>query len=179
MEKRGDSPALCMTAHLEITDTHIQDAITHAVQNVCRVLVHHEARLVERLSAEAVEASQAKIEVMGNVGFVGDIDGIVYLCMCEEFAAYAVGEILGMSPAEVQGEGPGVLKDAIGEVTNMTVGGFKNALCDLGFPCKLTLPTIVRGQKLKAGAIKGASRHVFRFECSGRPLIADIQLKHD
>lgn len=134
---------------------------------------------MERVPAALVETASPHIQVMGNVGFVGDIDGIVYLCMSDEFAAYAVGEILGLSPAEVQFEGPEVLKDAIGEVTNMTVGGFKNALCDVGFPCKLTLPTIVRGTALKAGAIKGATRYVFRFECSGRTLLTDIQLKTD
>ena len=167
-----------MPATQQITDTLIQDAIANAVQNVCRVLLHHEARCVERLANEAEgRAPLPSFQVMGNVGFVGEINGIVYLCMSDEFAVYAVGEILGMSPAEIEFEGPDVLKDAIGEVTNMTVGGFKNALCDVGFPCKLTLPTIVRGLDLKAGAIKGASRHIFRFECSGRPLVADIQIK--
>ena len=29
------------------------------------------------------------------------------------------------------------------------VGGFKNALCDAGFPCKLTIPSILR--RLKQG----------------------------
>jgi chemotaxis protein CheX len=164
-----------MAATQQITDTLIQDAITNAVQAVCRVLLHQEVRLLERLAV--TEGPQPHIQVMGNVGFVGDVDGIVYLCMSDEFATYAVGEILGMSAAEVEFSGPEILKDAIGEVTNMTVGGFKNALCDVGFPCKLTLPTIVRGTNLKAGAIKGAARHIFRFECAGRPLIADIQVK--
>lgn len=166
-----------MPATQQITDPLVQDAITNAVQNVCRVLLNKEARLVGRVSAEDIATAVPHIQVMGNVGFVGEIDGIVYLCMSDAYAAYAVGEILGMSPAEVEFEGPEVLKDAIGEVTNMTVGGFKNALCDVGFPCKLTLPTIVRGQNLKAGAIKGAARHIFRFECSGHPFLADIQVK--
>lgn len=170
-----------MTASQPITDAIVQDAITNAVQNVCRTLVKQEVRLVGRTPTppEGTDPAPAPlvIQVMGNVGFVGDINGIVYLCMSDDFAAYAVGEILGMTPNEVLFEGPEVIKDAIGEVTNMTVGGFKNALCDLGFPCKLTLPTIVRGANLKAGAIKGASRHIFRFECSGRPFLADIQLK--
>jgi len=165
-----------MTAQ-HITDAIVQDAITNAVQNVCRVLIKQEAKLVGRVTADTPDPAPLHIQVMGNVGFVGDVNGIVYLCMGDEFAAYAVGEILGMSAAEVLFEGPEVIKDAIGEVTNMTVGGFKNALCDIGFPCKLTLPTIVRGTNLKAGAIKGASRHIFRFECSGRPFLADIQLK--
>ena len=160
-----------------ITDAHIHDAIQHAVQNVCRLLLRQDARLVERLAVDDGGGVPGPIQVMGNVGFVGGINGLVYLCMGDEFAEYAVGEILGLSPAEVAFEGPEVLKDAIGEVTNMTVGGFKNALCNLGHPCRLTLPTIVRGHALKVGAIKGAARHVFHFECNGRPLVADIQIR--
>ncbi len=72
-----------------------------------------------------------------------------------------------------------MVKDVVGEITNMIVGGFKNALCDLGFPCKLTLPTIVRGDRLAIATLKSATRHIFRFDCSGHRLIADIQLKGD
>jgi hypothetical protein len=37
----------------------------------------------------------------------------------------------------------------------------------------------VRGQALKVGAIKGAARQVFRFECRGHPLVADIQIRRE
>jgi len=61
----------------------------------------------------------------------------------------------------------------------MVVGGFKNTLCDLGFPCKLTLPAIVRGHKLSIAAIKAATRHVFQFDYLGHRLVADVQIKLD
>jgi chemotaxis protein CheX len=82
-----------------------------------------------------------------------------------------------MSPAEVEMNGYEVIKDAIGEITNMTAGGFKNRLCDIGFPCKLTLPTIVRGKDLSVDGFKGTERHIFQFECAGHILLADIQFK--
>ena len=95
---------------------------------------------------------------MVAVGFGGDLNGLVSLCMSDEWAEDAVGEIRGTSPAEVASERPEVRKVAIGEVTHRTVVGFKNALCQLGYPGKLTRPTIGRGQRLKFGAIKGAAR---------------------
>lgn len=115
------------------------------------------------------------IEVRGTVEFVGDINGQAERCRGVAGTEDAVGEILGMSTAEVVWAGPTVLQDAIREVTNRTVGGCKNALSNLGFPCTLTLPTIVRGDAGKVGAIKGAARSVCRFECSGHSLVADIQ----
>jgi len=71
------------------------------------------------------------------------------------------------------------LKDVVGEITNMTVGGFKNALCDTGFPCKLTLPTIVRGDHLAVSGLKNTERHIFHFDCAGHRLVADIQMRQE
>jgi chemotaxis protein CheX len=159
-----------------ITDTVIQDSILRAVQSVSRTMLQWDVTLRQ----SATEPNPATTyQLIGNVGFAGVANGIVYLCMSEDFAAHATGKMLGMSPGEVAMNGPEIVKDALGEITNMTVGGFKNQLCDIGFPCMLTLPTILRGVNLHVAAIKAANRHVFEFECQGHKLVADIQLKTD
>ena len=43
----------------------------------------------------------------------------------------------------------------------------------------LTLPTIVRGDNLAVSGLKGSTRHIFHFDCSGHRLTADIQLKQE
>ncbi len=166
-----------MPATQPFTDALIQDSIAKAVQNVARTLLHHDAELVAQVPAAETASPPLTFQVIGNVGFAGEANGIVYLCMSDDFARFAVGTVLGFTPAEVDFHGPEVMKDAIGEITNMTVGGFKNALCDLGFPCKLTLPTIVQGRNLTVAALKGTTRHLFRFTCASHLLVADIQLK--
>jgi chemotaxis protein CheX len=166
-----------MTATHPITEQVIQNSITKAVQNLCATMLRHDGVFEKRITADSPEAHALRGQIIGNVGFVGETNGVVYLCLSEDFALFAATTILGMSRAEVEFEGDGVLKDVIGEVTNMTVGGFKNQLCDLGFPCKLTLPTIVRGQHLAVAAIKSATRHLFLFNCSGHRLVADIQIR--
>lgn len=168
-----------MAAAQQITDTLIQESIANAMQNVCRTLLRQDAPFVDRVSTAEFEASPLSFQLIGNVGFAGEANGMVYLCMSDDFAVYAVGTILGMSAAEVRFSGHEVVKDAIGEVTNMTVGGFKNALCDIGFPCKLTLPTIVTGSNLTVASLRGTTRHIFRFTCATHVLVADIQLKSD
>jgi len=163
-----------MTVTSPITEAVIQDAIVKAVQNVCKTMMRQDAIV----RPAVVDASLlGTCELMGNVGFVGAASGVVYLCLTNDFASYATGEILGMSPGEVEMNGYEVVKDAIGEITNMTAGGFKNRLCDIGFACKLTLPTIVRGKDLSVAALKGTTRHIFEFDCAGHRLTADIQLK--
>lgn len=157
-----------------ITDQLVQESLVQAVRNVSQTMLRRETVFTGR-TAEI--APVGAYEIIGNVGFAGEANGIVYLCFTEKFALHAAGLLLGMSPGEVEMHGPDVVKDAIGEITNMTAGGFKNQLCDIGFPCKLTLPTIVRGKNLAVAAIKSAHRHAFGLNCDGHHFVADIQLR--
>jgi chemotaxis protein CheX len=166
-----------MATAQSISDTLVQESIVRAVKNVCATMLKHEASFVEKSVEAAYAGFKDKPHVFGSVGFLGHIDGIVYLCIPDDFAHHAAARVLGMSPAEVEMSGYATVKDVVGEITNMTVGGFKNALCNVGFPCKLTLPTIVRGDNLAVSSLKGAERHTFHFDCNGHRLIADIQLK--
>lgn len=159
----------------QITDELIQQCIIKAVQSVFRTMLHRQATLTQRLDASTPGLKSAQI--LGSVGFIGAADGLIYLCLSESFAKILSGSMMGMTAAEIENGGPEVVQDALGEITNMTVGGFKNTLCDLGYPCKLTLPAIVRGDNLSIAAVKEATRHIFHFDCEGHELIADIQIK--
>jgi chemotaxis protein CheX len=162
-----------------ITDTHIQDFIIQAIKSVCTTMMHVPVGFVKKASCDDYEAIPGQSYVIGSVGFNGEINGIVNLCIPNSFAYTVSANILGMTHAEVVESGDEVVRDVVGEITNMTVGGFKNALCDIGFPCRLTLPTVVRGDGLKIASLSGIERHVFQFDCAGHRLIADIQLKHN
>lgn len=159
------------------SDGRIHHAIRPAVQDVFQVLLRQDVRWVARLPVVGVDPGWGWIEVRGTVEFVGDINGQADRCPGVAGTQDAVGEILGMSTAEVVWAGPTVLQDAIREVTNRTVGECKNALRHPASACKLTLPTIVRSDGPKVGAIKGAARSVVRFECSGHPLVAAIEIR--
>jgi chemotaxis protein CheX len=160
-----------------IPDTLVQDSIIRAVKNVCAKMLKRDADFVEKGIEGTQNAFKEKPHVFGSVGFVGKIDGIVYLCIPDDFALDAAARLLGMSMAEVEMSGDGTLKDVIGEITNMTVGGFKNGLCDAGYPCKLTIPSILRGSNFSIEPISSATRHTFNFDSGGHKLVADILLK--
>jgi len=168
-----------MAVVLPISDTHIQDFIIQAIKSVCTTMIKTPAGFVEKTSQADYQGLPPHVYVIGSVGFNGDINGIVNLCIPDTFAQIASGRILGMTPEEVTEGGDEVVRDVIGEITNMTVGGFKNALCDLGFPCRLTLPTVVRGDGLRIASLSGIERHIFQFDCDGHRLVADIQMKNN
>lgn len=160
-----------------ITDALIQECMVRAVDTVFKTMAGHEVRFIAHATNVDPYTGTPIAQIIGNVGFGGKINGLVYLCMPEEYARVAAGKILGMDQAELLSSGPEVVTDAIGEVTNMTVGNFKNALADHGYPCKLTVPTIVRGKGLSVNGIRGTLRHIYHFECMGSRISADLHMQ--
>jgi chemotaxis protein CheX len=164
-----------MNPSAPITDDLIHASIVSAVQNVCSTMLKFDASFLEKTPEPNNESFRGKQHVFGCVGFVGKIDGVVHLCITNDFAVHAASTLLGLSMAEALAD-EGTVKDVVGEITNMTVGSFKNALCDKGYTCKLTLPTIVKGQNLAVATVKSSSRHIFHFDTIGHRLVADIQI---
>ena len=149
-------------------------ALAQAVKKVSQTMLNRDVTLV---SQHRTPLANAKYEIIDTVGFAGDIAGSVSLCLHERFAFHAIGLMLGMTQREIELGGPDAIKDAIGELTNMTAGTFKNQLGDIGFPCQLSLPSIMRGKNLAIQGSKATHCHVFEFKCDDHTLVADIRLK--
>jgi chemotaxis protein CheX len=169
----------------EITETLIHDYIKRAVSDVFRTMLGAEASLVKGTEQAGDEPwpplhaarEGAKPHVVGTVGFIGDVNGLIYLYLDLAFARKCTRHLLGMTEAELDEAGDEVINDAIAELTNMTVGGFKNSICDAGYPCKLTIPSILRGTSFCIEPISSATRHIYHFDCSGHRIVADILMK--
>jgi chemotaxis protein CheX len=170
----------------EISEALIRDNINRAVCDVFKTMLHRTAKLDQATASNGAtdvppvlqEGNfSLKTQVVGTVGFLGDINGLIYLYFEEGFAKECTGHLLGMSMDEVTEAGDEVINDAIGEVTNMTVGSFKNGLSDQGYPCKLTIPSILRGSNFSIEPISDSLRFIYSFETEGQRLIADIILK--
>ena len=170
----------------EISEPLIRDNINRAVCDVFKTMLHRTASLgaayvsggadPHPVGAHGDELS-AHPQVVGTVGFLGDINGLIYLYFDGAFAKGCTGHLLGMSDSEVDEAGDEVINDAIGEITNMTVGSFKNGLSDQGYPCKLTIPSILRGRNFCVEPISDSQRFIYVFETEGQRLVADILLK--
>ena len=172
-----------MPAAAEINEPLIREYITRAVSDVFKTMLGRVPAFIGSVpqpngSAVPVVPNQDRqLYVVGTVGFIGEVNGLIYLYLEEPFARLCTCQLLGMSEAELEAAGDEVINDAIGELTNMTVGGFKNGLCDAGYPCKLTIPSILRGSNFSIEPISSATRHTFNFDSGGHKLVADILLK--
>jgi chemotaxis protein CheX len=167
-----------MPAIQDIPETVVQDTVTKAVQEVFSTMMGRPAVPAAALRGtppDSVELEQP--HVVGTVGFIGVINGLIYLYLSVPFAQECAGHLLGMSPAELAEAGDEVVNDAIGEITNMTVGTFKNQLSDRGFPCRLTIPSILRGSRFSIEPISSATRRIYRFDIGGHTLTADLLMQ--
>jgi len=170
-----------MPATEQISEALIRENITRAVGHVFKTMIGREAVLIPASPANAEQwplrsarPEDARPHVVGTVGFLGDVNGLIYLYMDLDFARLCTCHLLGMTPAELTVAGDATINDAIGELTNMTVGSFKNALSDSGYACKLTLPSILRGTNFTIEPIGSAARYVHHFDCAGHRTVADI-----
>jgi chemotaxis protein CheX len=174
-----------MPALKEISEPLIRENITRAIADVFKTMLGRTVDLCPNTEQGNVSwppiPSQSGGEpipqVVGTVGFIGDVNGLIYFYLPVAFARLCTGHLLGMSEAELVASGDEVINDAIGELTNMSVGSFKNGLCDAGYPCKLTIPSILRGSNFCVEPISSAERYIYRFKCGDHRVVTDILLK--
>jgi chemotaxis protein CheX len=168
-----------MSESAPLSAESIDAMVVKAMRHVFQTMVNQDASLVEKSAAYVAPADFAADQILGTVGFVGDLNGLIYIRLDAHFARATAGRVLGMSGSEIAEGGNDLLKDTIGELTNMMVGTFKNGFCDLGYPCKLTLPTIIFGHHPAIPLAKGTIRTIYRFDVAGHAFFVDLQLKLD
>ena len=157
----------------------LEDLLVRAIGNVFNTMLQKPVTFKARYDRnQAGESPFYKLGtrdpmVVGTIGFVGEANGVVYIYMHQATASEVASIMTGMDREELAGEWD-IVKDVIGEIANMTIGNFKNHLCDLGFNCRITLPTVLRGSKMEVDSLQSAKRETFHFEFQGQPLVIDL-----
>lgn len=113
-------------------------------------------------------------EIVSSVGFIGQTTGAIYLYARVSLARLLTARMLGLEAADVESE---MINDALGELSNMVVGAVKSQLCDRGLACTLTIPSIVRGQKLSVEKPSQVATRVIGFAHGEQHFLAEIFVK--
>ncbi|MDQ8183377.1 chemotaxis protein CheX [Pelagicoccus sp. SDUM812005] len=137
--------------------------------------VGHEAYSGKQAFSPQIDPAKDNSKRMfaSSVGFAGEINGVCYLFMTENFAYGAGAKITGLDREDLDDD---VVRDVCGELTNMFAGTFKNKLADLGLPSTLTLPTVVQGKRMAISTGGTAEQYRFTFEVAGLNIYADLLL---
>ena len=118
--------------------------VNQTVQQVFQTMVSLEA--VHGAGSTNAPRSTEFTGMSGSVGMSGKVNGIVYTTFSEQTARHVAEKILGCEVGEAE------VIDAVGELTNVVSGNLKSRLCDLGFNCTLSIPSVVRGESIRVSA---------------------------
>jgi chemotaxis protein CheX len=86
------------------------------------------------------------VGVTGSIGLSGNVNGMVYTAFSYDLAKCVAEKILGGSASDQD------ISDVVAELTNMITGNLKSQLCDSGFNCSLSIPSVVRGDDIQVSA---------------------------
>ncbi len=170
-----------------ISDQELEALAVNSVSSVFNTMLESEAHLREtiKIDEEALEKgvnlpiNTSQILLAGTVGFIGGLTGIIYIFMDLPLAMKTTCKLLGLEADEVEEEGHETVNDAIGELTNMIVGTFKNDLSNKGYECRMTIPSILRGSNYTIEPAEAALRRIFKFDCEGSSFVLDILIKEE
>ena len=180
-----NSPEIIST--LPFTEKEIENMAVTAVVKVFETMLSLDADYQdtqcytscrnEHREAEAVPIDSNGPIIASAVGFVGTVNGVLYLYFTESLAKELSRACLGMDIEELEEEGPEVISDTLGEIANMTSGTFKNQMCDKGFNCRLTIPSILKGQHFTIESTSSVLRKVYRFKVKDTIFAVDLLMK--
>src|SRR5262249_10846552 len=97
-------------------------------------------------------AKSSTDEITAMVGLAGVLCGLVTLGCGNQSGASMASRMLG---TQIQ-PGDNQMFDAVGEITNMVAGNFKNKLTDISFKCMLSVPTVVIGSNYRCRSMADA-----------------------
>ena len=146
----------------------IIDILNHCVPDVMKTMVG-----MSPLPGDGNEAAPHPCSlqgVTGSIGLSGNVAGIVYANFPEPLAKVVAEKTLGAVPSDQD------IVDVVAELTNMITGNLKSRLCDMGYNCTLSIPTVVRGDQIAVSA-KSATISVadeFSFEGMGDRLSVKV-----
>jgi CheY-specific phosphatase CheX len=84
--------------------------------------------------------------VTGAIGLSGKVNGIIYTAYSQRLSKHIAEKILGGSAGEQD------ILDVVAELTNMITGNLKSTLCDMGYNCTLSIPSVMRGDEISVSA---------------------------
>jgi chemotaxis protein CheX len=111
------------------------------------------------------------LDVTAMVGMAGQLCGLLSVCCSAKSAARIASRMLGVDAHKC---GPQAW-DALGEISNMVAGNFKNKIASLREGCMLSVPTVICGEDYRLRSLGNEQIRVgLLFE--GKPLVVTLEI---
>jgi CheY-specific phosphatase CheX len=143
--------------------------LTLALIKTFQTMLHVKLENVDRKSVETFPGEH----ILGTIKFSGRAEGEVFFRLSTQGAKFVAAQILGI-PGEELGEAE--IKDAVGELLNITTGNFKSNLCDAGLDCRLTPPAVRRSGDFSVHTVPGGGVERMAFKSPNVLLFVDVSV---
>lgn len=120
---------------------------------------------------EKVYTFQNSISAM--LGFAGEAQGMLTIHCPEQIAFAITSALLGIEVNEVNDD----VKDTIGEMANMVLGGIKDGFTEQGVEINLAIPTILAGCSYRVSGMDDAMWTTVPFSLDEGEFLVELKLK--
>jgi len=155
----------------EIHTLDLKEFLTKAISNVFNMMLSMEAEFIDA----GFQAPAGNSRIVGTVSFAGNVMGNINIQVNDAFARIMTAAILEMELDEIEGEEE--IYDVIGEVCNMIGGDLKSRLCDAGYLCELSIPSITSGDNYKIESKNWMRHESLDFRCRPHTGRVDVYIK--
>lgn len=111
-------------------------------------------------------------EFTSMVGLAGELRGVLTFCCTEKSAVLMASKMLSLGVDEVDEH----VWDALGEITNMIAGNFKNKLPGICEGCVLSVPTVITGSSYTCHSMADAGSLEVRLQFQQVPVQVSLEL---
>lgn len=126
---------------LKTTEEKLLQQLTRDVREIFDSMVGIDSLL--HLPVPIDPVTHFKDCISSMVGFAGVYNGLASMHMTSSLAMTVTGSMLGEEVSELNND----VNDAVGEITNMIAGSFKQHLSKSGLDVQLSTPSIVNGKE--------------------------------
>jgi CheY-specific phosphatase CheX len=156
----------------EIEALDLEAFTTKAINEVFTTMLSMEVEVYDVGAPEIISDGN---RIVGSVSFAGEVLGSIYIHVSDTLARLMTGAMLGMKPEEIEGEEE--VHDVIGEFSNMIGGNLKSHFSDSGFPCQLSIPSIMSGKDFRIEPMDWARNERFAFRHQQHIGLAEVYIK--
>ena len=114
------------------------------------------------LTEQKPEEFLGESRIVGSVSLGGSVAGTINIHVSNIFATQITANMLGMGLDEIDSDEE--VHDVIGELSNMIGGDLKSRLCDAGFTCELSIPSITSGKDFRIESKGWAVNEIVYFQ---------------
>ena len=154
-----------------INTLDLKTFISNATKNVFTTMLSMD---VEPVNVNIHQPEAGKY-VVGSVCFAGTLMGSINIRVNDDFARRMTAAMLGMEVDEIEGDEE--VHDVIGELCNMIGGNLKSRLCDIGFPCQLSIPCITYGISFMIQSKDWARKELLAFRYQEHTALVEVYMK--